>query len=342
MTEQDDSEDSDDVSYENDNYNEEEEQDLEDDIIVDGTNDDVYHHDTMNDSNENDDEDDMSAWNYENEDQNTMSKDDIDEKSNEDNEIQDMDIFALETPSTTAKINEQYKKSNGQTLTVTTSSIIKFKGTLFAVIFVDDLAPCWYYLADQFTGTLKALYTANKLAIPAIVSNMKEHKLRVKYSSSNEKKIRDGATYPETRWCTVVPLNPVNPENHLANQLKLFTRLFKKALEPKPHITPGRRFMTFIENSGMDRVLRGCGYMGDLAAIEKQTNAEFIKLGKKEHMYIKNESLDAFWSDLSIKQFLEEFLGCSSWDDVPEGVKKVCFKHYPNRRNLPNWDTMIN
>jgi hypothetical protein len=231
---------------------------------------------------------------------------------------------------------------SGNTLTISASKIIRQNGLYFAGIFIGDLAPCWYYLVDQFTAPLKTLYAENNMRIPPVISNMTEHKLRVKYSTTNEKKTRDNATYPETRWYTIVPLNPVNPEGHLDTQLKTLTHLFKQALEPRPHITPGRRFLTFIENSGKDAVLRGCKYMGDLGAIEKQANAELIKLGKREHVYVKNCSLDGFWPDINIKEFLENYLNCSSWDDVSENVKKVCYQHYPARRNLPNWDYMVN
>ena len=45
---------------------------------------------------------------------------------------------------------------------------------------------------------------------------------------------------------------------------------------------------------------------------------------------------------LNIKEFLEINLGCTSWDDVPEYVKNICYKHYPDRRpGLPVWDAII-
>ena len=45
---------------------------------------------------------------------------------------------------------------------------------------------------------------------------------------------------------------------------------------------------------------------------------------------------------LNIKEFLEINLGCTSWDDVPEHVKNICYKHYPDRRpGLPVWDAII-
>ena len=266
-------------------------------------------------------------------------------KSNETDEDEDSDdigdIFAFETPQATEQISQQFKMNAGEMLTIYCSKFMRGPDKYYAVIFVDDLAPCWYYICDQFKVPLVTLFKNNHFSVPPVIDNLSEHKLRVKHSPRNEKVFRPNSRYATTRWGTIVPLNPVNPEQHLNNHLNRFTKYFKQALTPKSHITPGRRFLTFCENSGKTSVLNACSYMGDIAGIEKQTNDEFIKLGKKEHVYVKGVHLDAFWTDFSIKTFLEKFLNCSSWDDVTEEVKMVCYKNYPNRP-LPDWDTITN
>ena len=254
----------------------------------------------------------------------------------------DEDIYALETPAATAQVNQQFQRSSGEVLTISASRIMRMKDVCYAVIFIDSLAPCWYYMCDQFRVSTIALLQSLKRNVPYFLQNLKDHKLRVKQSPTNEMVFRKNARYPEVRWATVVPLNAVNPKQDLDNQLKKFSNMFKRALVPTEHMTPGRRFMTYCENSGKDNVVGGCGYMGDLPAVEKQTNEELIKLGKKDHLYVKGAHLDDFWGDYSIKEFLENYLGCSSWDDVPEHVKKICYKHYPDRRpGLPDWDNIF-
>ena len=249
----------------------------------------------------------------------------------------DEDIFAHETPETTKLVNQQFKQSGGEILTIKVSKIMRFENNCFAVAAFGDLV--WYYLCDQFTGTTKTILQSLGKPVPAVIENLKDHKLRVKHSITNEAVIRPGKSYPDTLWVTSIPLNAAFPEQHLDKQLKKLSTLFKQALTPNEYMTPGRRFVTYCENSGKDRVLAACKYMGDLAAIERKTNEELIKLGKKDHIYTKGVTLDEFWTDYSIKEFLEEHAGCSSWDDVPEDVKRICYKHYPHRRqSMPDWD----
>ena len=256
----------------------------------------------------------------------------------------DDDIFALETPETTKLVNQQYKQAGGEILTITSSHIMHFGDSCYAVIFIDDLSPCWYYKCEQFTGAAMALYQSLKKSVPDVIKNLKEHKLRVKCSSTNEMIHRENSSYPETRWATVVPLNAVLPGQHLHQQLNRLSSLFKQALTPNEHMTPGRRFVTFCENSGNEKLIAGCKkYMGDISSIEKRTNEDLTKLGKKDHTYVFGAFLDEMWSDGSIKEFLQDFVGCSSWDDVPEDAKKICYKYYPKRRaELPDWDGITN
>ena len=226
-------------------------------------------------------------------------------------------------------------------MTITTSKIMKYDDKCFAVMFVDSLATCWYYTPDQFSVPLGTLLTTNNMSIPPVIANLDDHKLRVKYSLSDEKVIRKTSNYPETRWASVIPLNLVNPQQDLQNQLKTFTKFFKQALTPKEHMTPGRRFVTYCGNSGKDNILSGCAkYMGNTENIEKQCNNELIKLGKKDHIYVNGVTLDTFWCDHSIKTFLVDFLGCSSWEDVTDEIKHVCYKNYSRRRVMPDWDTI--
>ena len=50
--------------------------------------------------------------------------------------------------------------------------------------------------------------------------------------------------------------------------------------------------------------------------------------------------LNRFMADWDIKQFLTDYVGVTSWDDLWEDDKKKCFKHYP-KKSLPDWDEII-
>ena len=50
--------------------------------------------------------------------------------------------------------------------------------------------------------------------------------------------------------------------------------------------------------------------------------------------------LNRFMANWDIKQFLTDYVGVTSWDDLMEDDKKKCFKHYP-KKSLPDWDEII-
>ena len=99
--------------------------------------------------------------------------------------------------------------------------------------------------------------------------------------------------------------------------------------------------MNFQLNSGSDKILNGCKrYMGDdNATIEDIVNNELIELGKLPHKYVHGNNFDKTLPDYNIKKFLEDYLNATSWESVPEAVKKICYKNYPARK-LPNWNNI--
>ena len=100
--------------------------------------------------------------------------------------------------------------------------------------------------------------------------------------------------------------------------------------------------MDYVLNSGAENILNGLKkYMGDDEnVIMSAVNAELLDLGKKQHEYHYDQTLDRFMADYYIKKVLTNFLGATSWDSVSEEVKKVCLKDYP-RRSLPDWHRII-
>ena len=197
----------------------------------------------------------------------------------------------------------------------------------------------WYLTHKMVKENFSFSFEKADRPIPKYVEYLSDHKLRVEYSISNEFVPNRGKTYPETRWYTLISVSPVNPQKLLEKELKSFSKHFSKLLRHDARPTPGRRFMNFMNNSGDERILKGCmKYMGDdLAVIEDRINTELIDFGKKPHKYQFGLTLDKFLPDYDIKKFLQDHLNATSWESVNEKVKKACYKGYPNR-SLPAWD----
>lgn len=271
------------------------------------------------------------------------SEDDDDSNKGEDESTGSTeDLFNVDQALLEKKMNKAFAETNGDTIDIWTSEILKHKEERFVAIFVGAQDPCWYNICEQFKTGITCLLQASKRSVPDFIETLLEHKLRVEYSPGNEMVFRSSnQKYPLTRWCMVAKLNSVNPPDHLEIILKKFSKMFKQMYSNRPGNTPGRRFMSFVANSGRDSLLNGCKkYMqGDDSDIERIVNEELITLGKKGHVYNHGCSLDKFWPDGNIKLFLEHFLGAASWDDVSEKNKKICYSKYP-RRDLPDWGRM--
>ncbi len=50
--------------------------------------------------------------------------------------------------------------------------------------------------------------------------------------------------------------------------------------------------------------------------------------------------LKRFMVNWDIKEFLTNFVGVTSWDDLSEDDKRKCFRDYP-KKSLPNWDEIV-
>lgn len=199
----------------------------------------------------------------------------------------------------------------------------------------------WFEKALGHKATVEYSLTKKNRVIPDSIKNLKEHKLRVEYSPSNEVVQARGRNYPDTQWYTVIITSPIAHDDELLRELKRFTALYQRLNSPDTRPTPGRRFMNFVKNGGYESILNGLKrYMGeDENVIENNVNSDLIEMGKKPHRYLFNQSMDGFLPDYYIKKILEEHQHAVSWESVSENVKKICYKNYPAQQ-LPIWENI--
>jgi hypothetical protein len=51
-----------------------------------------------------------------------------------------------------------------------------------------------------------------------------------------------------------------------------------------------------------------------------------------------HERLNRFMVDYDIVRILKNYVGYSSWDDVPLKLKDLCYKNYNSKMPLPSWN----
>ena len=58
---------------------------------------------------------------------------------------------------------------------------------------------CWYQTVDAFQVQMNHFHKRVGKPVPEMIENLAEHKLRVKYSPTNEI-LNQNKTWPKTRW----------------------------------------------------------------------------------------------------------------------------------------------
>ena len=209
----------------------------------------------------------------------------------------------------------------------------------YVVIF--DKIKYWYVQASFVKFYIEYSYKIAKREIPLVFQNLSEHKLREEFSINNTFVPSKSNNYPQTRFYTIITTSMINSDAELDNELRRFTKKFQQLLSVSTKPTPGHCFMNFQLNSGYDRILNGCKrYMeNDISVIEDNVNNDLIELGKLPHKYVHGVTFDKTLPDYNIKKFLEDYLNATSWESVPEAVRKICYKNYPGRK-LPSWNNI--
>ena len=249
---------------------------------------------------------------------------------------EESDSFYNTTGDDIAKQQEKYASLNDNSLNFSVTRGISDGERNFHVVSMGDTV--WYNSVNPIKVNLEMMYEKRNVQVPYFVEHLGEHKLRLEYSATNEMD-KGGRKYPITRWMTVIATSNINPKAELMNELRKFSKHFKKLHSANLKPSPCDRLIDYLNNSGKTRVIDGCKkYMGDddNVVLERMNN-ELIELGNQPHKYSLDQTLDKFLPDYYIKKFLQDFLNATSWDTVSDKVKKICYKGYPNRQ-LPNWD----
>jgi hypothetical protein len=83
-----------------------------------------------------------------------------------------------------------------------------------------------------------------------------------------------------------------------------------------------------------NHLTKGCDENAAAKKLTSDIDSHF-KGGPSNHLH---EKLNRFMVDYDIIRILKNYVGYSSWDDVPYNQKELCFKNYNAKMPLPNWN----
>lgn len=240
--------------------------------------------------------------------------------------------------------------AGGNTFPVFVGGPIQFRdiGFLWPFILAYPVFP-WYNTLTFMKVFLEELWDEdhkdNPTGYPAWLSNLGIHSLREECDRSNQL-VLNKKGYLATRWGSVA-LTKTNSQKEFLKQMAKFDDMKRQIYTSNPPNSPdeqvGTWFMSYINTNSMDKVIGGLDkYVPktDAARVEL-FNKDFPKFGNAIHDYQFGYTLDHFWSDYSIKEFIKKWFGVYSFEGVDEEVLKKCYLNYPTCRQLPVWSDIV-
>jgi len=236
------------------------------------------------------------------------------------------------------KVNDLIVKNSGSAFHLTIVGPFPVKiGHVWVVSFDKHL---WYHLSPfakvWFIQGWKHSHKGEPN--PNWLTSLDDWKLRVKHSITNEMVKNNGSDYADTRWGMVFRTQS-DDKKKLERQLNQMIELMKDIYSARNDMPVGRMFLKWCNTGDKSYLIKGMKkYMGDSDNIvENRVNSDLVAFGNKSYVFDYDNTLDAFWTDSSIKEFITEYYDKVSWDGLEESVLQMCYKGYPER-TPPIWD----
>ena len=214
------------------------------------------------------------------------------------------------------------------------------------VLSYDYVVKPWYFQIPFLKAWLESVWDKKhpdkKNSYPAWICNVNHYQVREPCDPTNKIMLKQDG-YPIQHVGTTFATK-TNDQGELMKQIKEFDSYRKKIFthdDSEGQI--GEWFYSHLKRSNLQRIIDGMNRympMETKARIKHITN-DFKVYGTNVHEYNFGHTLDRFWSDYSIKEFVKKWYNVYSFNDVDEDVLKQCFNNYPDKRDLPVWNDII-
>jgi len=223
---------------------------------------------------------------------------------------------------------------------------IAFKdaGFIWVVSFNYTNSP-WYFLDSYPKAWYESLWDTDheqkKGKYPAWIVNFKGYQVRKMLDPSNEIEVKSNG-YPISHTATVV-VTKTDDREAFMKQMKVCDAYRKRIFAlnyDKGEL--GQWYYDYLQQRNETRIIEAMKYMGDDPKVRiKQITKELKPYGHILHDYKYGYTLDHFWTDFAIKEFITKWYGVFSFEEVDEDVLKHCYRNYPGTRKLPIWSGIV-
>lgn len=270
---------------------------------------------------------------------------DNDDDENEDNIEDDNNEGAAAMMAKIMKSPELKKKSALKSGTAVVAKITEFlplpNGAFVSVVHLSN-KPIWYanleFQEIYLQETWDYKHPEKKGRFPGWVTSWKSHPLRLEHDLSNQTVMKKNSTYAEERWCLLVT-TPTPSKEAVMKQLAVMDSYINQIFTTD---VIGKAFLEYCYNTNATSIFTGLDkYVAANDEARKNVmTADFNKYGNLHRQYEFGYTLDNFWTDGTIKEFVKKWYKVYSFEELPKEVLEKCYRNYPARR-LPVWHDVV-
>ena len=287
----------------------------------------------------------------ENDDNEDENEDDDGEDENEDDEVEIKIEKKMAKKLAAFARSPEFKKKSA--LASSKSSVAKVvpylplpSGAYASVVHLADKPVPWYsksaFVMMMFQEGWNIVNPEKKDRFPAWALNWMSHPLRVEHDLANSMVHKKNSTYPMERISFIVVTKHAS-EEEVRKQLSIIDSYREQifAIESgESEIGPIFLKHCYETNdtaifSGLDKYIPA-----NDEARKKTMTKDFVEFGRKRYQYEFGYTLDNFWTDGTIKEFVKKWWNVFSFEELSEEVLKKCYRNYPTRR-LPVWHDVV-
>jgi hypothetical protein len=180
------------------------------------------------------------------------------------------------------------------------------------------------------------------------IDSIKDIKIRKEEHGRESKWRRTGGKGNTTEVVTFVVSVPADEEEQLRIVIEnIFNEYFLKIFKKRTHNSAGELALAYAQSlptdgpsGGLYNWLVNAKGGGDEEKTMQVMTEELHNHWKDGVAYHYDVPLDKFMVDYDIKEFIVNYVGCDSWNELTDEMKKACYRDYP-RRALPDWNSIV-
>ena len=223
------------------------------------------------------------------------------------------------------------------------------KGMSYALVLLKDQKRLWWMKSELIVAACSYAHGVTfgqRAQIPTWITSMKQYNLRGEEHGKNAYKKRGNFVIPLIGF---VVSAPTADEDQIQTRAQEYIQFLYHVMREYSTTDGGNYALEFIKSNS---TIGDDGEPAGLyqALVRQATDTTHIAANMKRLLvtYWKGDlqlnvgvHFDKYLTDHDIKEFLENWVGYNSWEQVPQNARQACYKHTWKLKDIPAWSSIV-